>query len=53
MKSGQYERGSKKAASGCSIIFMGNVSVQRDDSGKFVPVEELTYILPEEMRDSA
>lgn len=53
MESGQYERGPKKAASGCSIIFMGNVSVERDETGKFVPVEELTYILPDEMRDSA
>jgi len=53
MESGQYERGPKKAASGCSTVFMGNVSVQRDESGKFVPIEELTYILPEDMRDSA
>ena len=53
MESGQYERGPKKAASGCSIIFMGNVSVERDETGRFVPVEELTYILPDEMRDSA
>ncbi len=53
MESGQYERGPKKASSGCSIVFMGNVSVEKDESGKFVPVEELTYILPQEMRDSA
>lgn len=53
MESGQYERGPKKAASGCSIVFMGNVSVERDESGNYVPVEELTYILPKEMRDSA
>lgn len=53
MESGQYERGPKKASSGCSLVFMGNVSVERDESGKFVPVEELTYILPQEMRDSA
>ena len=53
MESGQYERGPKKAASGCSLVFMGNISVERDESGRFVPVEELTHILPEDMRDSA
>lgn len=53
MESGHYERGPKKAASGCSTMYMGNISVQRDEGGGYVPVEELTYILPDEMRDSA
>lgn len=36
-----------------SVVSTGNVSVQRDEFGKFVPVEELTYIMPEEARNSA
>jgi len=52
MESGQYERGDKKVASDASLVFMGNVAVEMGVEG-YVPVEDLTYVLPEPMRDSA
>ena len=52
MESGQYERGDKKVASDASLVFMGNVNVERSD-GVYIPIEDLTYVLPEPMRDSA
>jgi ATP-dependent Lon protease len=52
MESGLYERGDKKVSSDASIVLMGNVAVEA--SGEtYVPVEDLTYVLPECMRDSA
>ena len=52
MESGRYERGSQRVTSGCSIVFIGNVEVEkREDS--YIPVEDFTYILPKPMRDSA
>jgi ATP-dependent Lon protease len=52
MESGQYERGDKKVTSDASLVFMGNVAVEMSADG-YVPVEDLTYVLPEPMRDSA
>jgi len=52
MESGQYERGDKRVASDASLVFVGNVAVEAGDTG-YVPVEDLTYVLPEPMRDSA
>jgi len=48
MESGEYERGKRRGSSGCSLAFLGNVEVERER-----PVEEFTYVLPEEMRDPA
>jgi len=53
MESGQYERGDKKVASDSSLVFMGNVAVEMGADGGYIPVEDLTYVLPEPMRDSA
>ncbi|MFP3287849.1 MAG: BREX system Lon protease-like protein BrxL, partial [Acidilobus sp.] len=55
MESGQYERGDKRVSSDSSLVFMGNVEVERDKSAEesYVPVEDLTYVLPEPMRDPA
>jgi ATP-dependent Lon protease len=44
--------GDKRVVSDASLAFMGNVSVERQEGG-YVPVEDLTYVLPEPMRDSA
>lgn len=52
MESGQYERGDKKVVSDSSLVFMGNVAVEMGADG-YVPIEDLTYLLPEPMRDSA
>jgi len=52
MESGHYERGDKRGVSTCSLVFMGNIEVELREEG-FVPVEEFTYVLPGEMRDSA
>jgi len=52
MESGMFERGDMKAVSDASLVFMGNVAVERGSEG-YVPVEDLTYVLPEPMRDSA
>lgn len=52
MESGQYERGDKKVISDSSIVFMGNVQVEKYRDS-YVPLEDLTYVLPEDMRDSA
>jgi len=48
MASGEYERGKRKGSSGCSLAFLSNITVSGER-----PVEEFTYILPEDMRDSA
>lgn len=52
MESGQYERGKQRVTSGCSVVFLGNVEVEERE-GAYVPVEDMTYILPKPMRDSA
>lgn len=52
MESGHYERGDKRGVSTCSLVFMGNIEVELREEG-YVPVEEFTYVLPKEMRDSA
>ena len=52
MESGMFERGDKKAVSDASLVFMGNITVETTPEG-YIPVEDLTYILPEPMRDSA
>jgi Predicted ATP-dependent Lon-type protease len=52
MESGHFERGDKKVVSDASLVFMGNVAVEMVEGG-YIPVEDLTYVLPEPMRDSA
>jgi ATP-dependent Lon protease len=52
MESGMFERGDKKAVSDASLVFMGNITVEMTPEG-YVPVEDLTYVLPQPMRDSA
>jgi len=52
MESGMFERGDKKAVSDASLVFMGNIAVETTPEG-YVPVEDLTYVLPQPMRDSA
>jgi len=52
MESGMFERGDKKTVSDASLVFMGNIAVEMVPEG-YVPVEELTYVLPQPMRDSA
>jgi ATP-dependent Lon protease len=52
MESGMFERGDKKAPSDASLVFMGNIQVEMGSEG-YIPVEDLTYVLPEPMRDSA
>jgi len=44
----EYERGKRKGSSGCSLAFLGNVDVSGER-----PIEEFTYVLPEDMRESA
>jgi len=49
MESGEYERGMlKRARSGCSLVYMGNIEVQGP-----APVEDYSTVIPECMRDSA
>lgn len=52
MESGHYERGPRKSYSTCSLVFMGNISVETRGTA-YAPIEEFTYVLPEPMRDSA
>ncbi|MEZ0394800.1 MAG: BREX system Lon protease-like protein BrxL, partial [Desulfurococcaceae archaeon] len=52
MESGQYERGKQRVTSGCSVVLLGNVEVEERE-GAYVPVEDMTYILPKPMRDTA
>jgi len=52
MESCMFERGDKKAVSDASLVFMGNIAVEMTSEG-YVPVEDLTYVLPQPMRDSA
>ena len=52
MESGVFERGDKKVPSDSSLMFMGNIAVEMGPEG-YVPVEDLTYVLPQPMRDSA
>jgi hypothetical protein len=52
MESGHYERGPKRASSTCSLMLMGNITVEQKETG-YVPVEDFTYVLSKEMRDSA
>jgi len=52
MESGVFERGDKKVPSDASLSFMGNIAVEMGPEG-YVPVEDLTYVLPQPMRDSA
>lgn len=46
MVDGHFERGPKKAASLCSLVFMGNINVTG-----YVPAEDINYALPEYMRN--
>jgi ATP-dependent Lon protease len=48
MSLSEYERGKRKGSSGCSLAFLGNVDVSGER-----PIEEFTYVLPEDMRESA
>jgi len=48
MALGEYERGKRKGSSGCSLVFLGNIDVSGEK-----PIEEFTYVLPEDMRESA
>jgi ATP-dependent Lon protease len=49
MESGEFERGMlKRARSGCSLVFMGNIEVHGT-----APVEDYSNVMPECMRDSA
>ncbi|WP_338602791.1 BREX system Lon protease-like protein BrxL [Sulfolobus tengchongensis] len=52
MESGQFERGKQKVTSGCSMVILGNVEVELQGD-VFIPVEDMTYLLPQPMRDSA
>jgi len=52
MESGHYERGPKRAVSTCALMFMGNISVEMREGG-YVPIEDFTYVLPKDMRESA
>jgi len=52
MESRVFERGDKKVPSDASLMFMGNIAVEMGPEG-YVPVEDLTYVLPQPMRDSA
>jgi ATP-dependent Lon protease len=49
MESGYYERGPKRGVSTSSLMMMGNISVEEKE-GTYVPVEDFTYVLPEDMR---
>jgi ATP-dependent Lon protease len=53
MESGMYERGDKKVSADASLVFMGNITVETTPEGMYIPVEDLTYVLPQTMRDSA
>jgi len=49
MESGEFERGRlRRARSGCSLVFMGNIEVK----GR-LPAEDFSTVMPECMRDSA
>jgi len=52
MESGHFERGPKKARATCSLVFMGNVQVEKYEDG-YIPIEDLFYVLPDIMRDTA
>jgi len=52
IESGHFERGPKRAVSTCSIMFMGNIQVEMREGG-YVPIEDFTYVMPQDMRDSA
>lgn len=52
MESAHFERGKQRVTSGASIVILGNVEVE-DRGGAYIPIEDLTYILPKPMRDSA
>ena len=52
LESGHFERGPKKGFSTSSLVLMGNIRVEKRDSA-YIPVDEFTYILPPDMRDSA
>lgn len=53
MDSGHYERGTKKGVSTASLVFMGNVDVQKSGNAYTPIAEDFTYVIPSEMRDSA
>ena len=52
LESGHFERGPKKGFSTASLVLMGNIQVERRENA-FIPVEDFTYALPQDMRDSA
>lgn len=49
MESGHFERGPRRDVSTCSLMFMGNIKVEVNEEG-YYPVEEFTYVLPDDMR---
>lgn len=49
MESGHFERGPRRDVSTCSLMFMGNIKVEASEEG-FSPVEEFTYVLPDDIR---
>jgi len=49
MESGHFERGPRRDVSTCSLMFMGNIKVEAGEEG-FSPVEEFTYVLPDDIR---
>jgi ATP-dependent Lon protease len=51
MESGHYERGPRKGVSTSSLMFMGNIAVEAKEGG-YVPVEDFTFVLPDDMRQS-
>lgn len=52
LESGYFERGPKKGFSNSSLVLMGNIQVEKRNSA-YIPIEDFTYVLPENMRDSA
>jgi len=52
MVDGHFERGPKKSASLCSLVFMGNIDIQPNESG-YIPIEDINYALPDFMRNDS
>jgi len=52
LESGHFERGPKKSYSTSSLVLMGNIHVEKRENA-YIPVDEFTYVLPPDMRDSA
>lgn len=52
MVDGYFERGPKKGASLCSLVFMGNIDIRPSESG-YIPIEDINYRLPDFMRNDS